>query len=30
MERTVIDGHDSWACPVDAFAYAVDPDGGDA
>jgi uncharacterized protein with PIN domain len=24
MERVTIDGHDSWACPVDAYAYAVD------
>ena len=24
MERVIIDGHESWACPVDAYAYAVD------
>lgn len=29
MERVDIDGHESWACPVDAYAYAVDQDGFD-
>ena len=24
MDLVRIDGHDSWACPVDAYAYAVD------
>ena len=26
MERVRIAGHDSWECPVDAYAYAVDQD----
>lgn len=24
MELVDIDGHESWACPKDAYAYAVD------
>ena len=26
MERMDIDGIDSWSCPKDAYAYAVDQD----
>jgi hypothetical protein len=26
MERVRINGHDSWACPKDAYAYRVDQD----
>lgn len=26
MEMVVINGHDSWACPVDAYAYSVNQD----
>jgi hypothetical protein len=26
VERVVIDGHDSWACPKDASAWSVDQD----
>ena len=26
MELVIIDGHESWACPKDAYAYAVDQD----
>lgn len=26
MERVTIDGHASYACPVDAYAYAIDQD----
>jgi hypothetical protein len=29
MERVVINGHDSWACPIDASAYSVDQDDDD-
>lgn len=24
IERVIIDGHDSWACPNDAYAFWVD------